>query len=84
MLFPTAEDAALVAQARRRNLLNGPEPGYLSPDLCTALSLLLAVPTLGFSFLLVPILWVAQSEHTAARLQTLKHRLAAASGPQRG
>ena len=73
-LPPEAE--ALVHQARSRGLLDHTEaPGYLSPDLCTALSLLLAVPTFGYSLLFVPIAWVAQHERTNHRLARLRGQL---------
>lgn len=70
------EDQAIVAQARGCGLLGGGDsPGYLSPDLCTALALLLAVPTLGYSLLFVPIAWVAQHERTNHRLARLRRQL---------
>ena len=71
------QDTAIVARARDLNLLTDSPPGYLSPGLCTALSLVRALPTLGFSLLFVPILWVAQYEHTARRLETLRRRVEA-------
>jgi hypothetical protein len=68
---------ALVDKARRCGLLEGDAaPAYLSPNLCTALSLVLAVPTLGYSLLLVPIVWVAQSERTTRRLERLGQAVA--------
>jgi len=36
---------------------------------------LLALPTLGFSLLFVPILWVVQHEITAGRIARLRERL---------
>jgi hypothetical protein len=57
--------------------LNGavPAPAYLSPRLCTALSFILAVPSLGFSLVLVPILWVAQYDRTKHRIMRLRNQL---------
>jgi hypothetical protein len=70
------EADAIVQQARSRGMLaSGDVPGYLSPDLCTALALLLALPTLGYSLLFVPIAWVAQHERTNDRLQRLRRQL---------
>lgn len=70
------EQLALIEEARRRGLSGcDPAPGYLSPGLCTALSLLLAVPTLGYSLVFVPILWVAQYERTDHRLRQLQRQL---------
>jgi hypothetical protein len=70
------EDQVIVEQARGIGLLAGADaPAYLSPDLCTALSLLLAVPTLGYSLLFVPIAWVAQHERTNHRLARLRGQL---------
>jgi hypothetical protein len=50
MRFLPSEDQVVVDRALALGL-NGavPAPAYLSPQLCTALSFLLAVPTLGFS-----------------------------------
>lgn len=71
------EYQALVKKARSFGLLDMDEVlGYLSPDLCTLLSLLLALPTLGYSLLLVPIVWVAQSERTNTRLNRLRQAVA--------
>lgn len=71
-----AEQRALVEVARSRGLCStAPDPAYLSPGLCTALSFLLAVPTLGFSLVFVPILWVAQYERTDHRLRQLRRQL---------
>jgi hypothetical protein len=69
------QETAIVTRARDLNLLNDRPPGYLSPGLCTALSLVLAIPTLGFSLLFVPILWVAQYDHTARRIEALRRRV---------
>jgi hypothetical protein len=75
------QQLALVEEAQRRGL-SGSEsaPGYLSPGLCTLLSLLLAVPTLGYSLVFVPILWVVQYERTDHRLRLLRRQLEQ-SGP---
>ena len=74
------EQHALVEAARRLGLSGkAPDPAYLSPWLCTTLSFLLMVPTLGFSLVFVPILWVAQHEHTDHRLLRLRQQLEQAS-----
>jgi len=77
MGYLSPEERAIVDQARRLQLLSDSPPAYLSPNLCTALSLVLAIPTLGFSLLFVPIVWVAQYDHTARKIATLKIRIAA-------
>ena len=76
MRFLPAEDQVIVDRALALGL-NGavPAPAYLSPNLCTALSFLLAVPSLGFSLVLVPILWVAQHDHTKHRILGLRKQL---------
>jgi hypothetical protein len=82
MGFLPPEEQAIVDRARAQGLGGpGPAPAYLCPTLCTALTLLLAVPTLGFSLVLVPILWVAQYEHTGERIQRLRWQLAMGEGP---
>jgi hypothetical protein len=39
------------------------------------LSVLFAVPTFGYSLIVVPLLWVIQHDRTAARLATLRLEL---------
>ncbi len=76
MRFLPAEEQAIVDRAEALGLEGTcPPPAYLSPELCTGLSLLLAVPTLGYSLLLMPILWVAQHERTANRIRRLRRKL---------
>jgi hypothetical protein len=76
MRFLPCEDQAIVDQALELGLQEAvPPPAYLSPHLCTALSFLLAVPSLGFSLVLVPILWVAQYERTKHRILCLQKEL---------
>ena len=76
MRFLPAEEQVIVDRALELGL-NGavPAPAYLSPNLCTALSFLLAVPSLGFSLVLVPILWVAQYDRTKHRIMDLRKQL---------
>ena len=76
MRFLPSEDQVVVDRALALGL-NGtvPAPAYLSPQLCTALSFLLAVPTLGFSLVLIPILWVAQHDRTKHRIMGLRKQL---------
>ena len=76
MRFLPAEDQVIVDRALAQGLNDAvPAPAYLSPNLCTALSLLLAVPTYGFSLVLVPILWVAQHDRTNNRIMGLRKQL---------
>jgi hypothetical protein len=76
MRFLPAEDQVIVDRALALGLNDAvPAPAYLSPHLCTALSFLLAVPSLGFSLVLVPILWVAQYDRTKHRIMGLQKQL---------
>jgi len=76
MRYLPAEEQAIVDRALALGLEGAaPPPAYLCPNLCTALTLLLALPTLGYSLLLIPILWVAQHERTATRIARLRQKL---------
>jgi hypothetical protein len=76
MRFLPAEDQVIVDRALALGLNDAvPAPAYLSPNLCTALSFLLAVPSLGFSLVLVPILWIAQYDRTKHRITGLREQL---------
>ncbi len=76
MRFLPAEDQVVVDRALALGLNDAvPAPAYLSPHLCTALSFILAVPTLGFSLVLVPIFWVAQYDQTKHRIIRLRKQL---------
>ena len=76
MRFLPFEDQAIVDRALALGLNDAaPPPAYLSPHLCTVLSFLLAVPTWGFSIVLVPILWVAQYDRTKHRIIGLQKQL---------
>lgn len=76
MRFLPLEDQVIVDRALALGLNDAvPPPAYLSPNLCTVLSFLLAVPTLGFSLVLVPILWVAQYDRTKHRIICLQKQL---------
>jgi|APCry1669189034_1035192.scaffolds.fasta_scaffold106713_1 hypothetical protein len=76
MRFLPPEEQAIVDRAVALGLEGAsPPPAYLSPQLCTGLSLVLAIPTLGYSLLLFPILWVAQSERTTQRILSLRRKL---------
>lgn len=80
----TPEQVRILELAHRQGLLEGqPAPAFQPPWQCTLLSFALALPTLGFSLVLVPLLWVAQYEHTNARLRRLEQRLAEGSAPER-
>ena len=82
MRFLPCEDQAIVEQALKLGLYDGVSPpSYLSPHLCTALSFLLAVPSLGFSLLLVPILWVVQYDRTKHRILCLQKQLETQRNP---
>lgn len=77
MRFLPPEEQAIVDHAQALGLAGAtPPPAYLSPSLCTSLSLGLALPTLGTSLLLVPILFVAQHDRTAQRIKGLRRALA--------
>jgi len=83
----TPEEQSIVERARLLGIAEAePVPAYWSPALCTALSFLLAPPTLGYSLIVVPLIWVTQHEHTRARLATLRARLlpSAAPSPEAG
>ena len=76
MRYLQPEDQAILDQALELGLHDGVAlPAYLSPHLCTALSFLLAVPSLGFSLVLVPILWVAHYDRTKHRILCLQKQL---------
>jgi hypothetical protein len=76
MRFLPPEEQAIVCRAQELGLSGAsPSPAYLCPDWCTGLSLALAIPTLGYSLLFVPILWVAQHERTLRRLAHLRGQL---------
>ena len=76
MRFLPAEEQVIVDRALELGLNDAvPAPAYLSPNLCTALSFLLAVPSWGFSLVLVPILWVAQYDRTKHRIMGLRKQL---------
>lgn len=76
MRFLPPEEQALVCRAQALGLDGAyPTPAYFAPGWCTALSLLLALPTIGFSLLIVPILWVVQHDRTMGRLARLRLQL---------
>ena len=76
MRFLPPEDQAIVCLAQELGLTGAsPSPAYLRPEWCTGLSLALAIPTLGYSLIVVPILWVAQHERTIRRLAHLRGQL---------
>jgi hypothetical protein len=76
MRFLPAEDQVVVDRALALGLQDAfPAPAYLSPPLCTALNFILAVPTFGFSLVLVPILWVAQYDQTKHRIMNLRRQI---------
>jgi len=82
MRYLPPEDQAILDQAFELGLQDAVSPpAYLSPHLCTALSFLLAVPSLGFSLVLVPILWVAQYDRTQHRILCLQKQLETQGNP---
>jgi hypothetical protein len=82
MRFLPREDQTILDQALELGLQDSASPpAYLSPHLCTALSFLLAVPSLGFSLVLVPILWVAQYDRTKHRILCLQKQLETQRNP---
>lgn len=81
MRFLPWEEQAIVCKAQALGLPDSlPAPAYLSPNWCMALSLILALPTLGYSLIAVPILWVAQHDRTAHRLALLRRQLESERG----
>jgi hypothetical protein len=76
MRFLPPDEQEIVSRARILGLDGAiPSPSYLSPQWCTALSLWLAVPTLGYSLIFVPLLWVIQHDRTATKLTRLRLEL---------
>jgi nitrate reductase beta subunit len=76
MRFLPPEDVAIVCHAQKLCLPEAfPSPAYLCPNWCMALTLVLALPTFGYSFVFVPILWVIQHDRTANRLTRLRLEL---------
>ena len=76
MRFLPSEDQVIVDRALALGLNDAvPPPAYLAPHLCTILSILLVVPTLGFSLVIVPIFWVAQYDRTKHRIIGLQKQL---------
>jgi hypothetical protein len=72
----TPEEETVVQQAIRQGLLSQhATPSYLPASWCTLLTFVLAPPSLGFSLLLVPLIWVAQHDLTAHRIGRLRQRL---------
>jgi hypothetical protein len=66
----------IVCRAQQLGLSGAtPSPAYFDPNLCTAISLALAVPTFGYSLIFVPILWIAQHDQTMRRLSDLRRQL---------
>jgi uncharacterized iron-regulated membrane protein len=76
-----AQEQRLVQRALAAGLLEPTRtPAYGSARLCTLISLALALPTLGTSLLVVPLLWVLQHDRTATNLARLQRELEA-GGP---
>ena len=72
----TPEEETVVQEAIRQGLVSQHStPSYLPASWCTLLSFVLAPPSLGFSLLLVPLLWVAQHDLTTYRIGRLRQRL---------
>ncbi|MEB3305542.1 MAG: hypothetical protein VKL58_04930 [Cyanobacteriota bacterium] len=76
MRFLPPEEQAIVCRAQQLGLKSAwPSPAYLQPDLCTGVSLALAIPTYGYSLIVVPILWIIQHDQTERRLADLRREL---------
>lgn len=76
MRFLPPEEQAVVYQAQELGLAGAsPSPAYLHPDWCIGTSLALAIPTFGYSLIVVPILWVAQHDRTMRRIADLRDQL---------
>lgn len=78
----TPEEETVVQEAIRQGLVSQHSiPSYLPASWCTLLAFGLAPPSLGFSLLLVPLLWVAQHDHTSHRISLLRQRLRSNNEP---
>lgn len=76
MRFLPPDEREIVNRAQAIGLDGAtPAPAYLCPRWCTALSLWLALPTFGYSLIVVPLLWVIQHDRTATRLARLRLEL---------
>lgn len=75
------EEQSVIEEAIRLGVLDAAStPSYLPGWSCTLLSFGLALPTLGYSLIFVPLIWVAQHEHTGSRIAELRKRLELPSG----
>jgi len=75
------EEQSVIEEAIRLGVLDAAHtPSYLPGWTCTLLSFGLALPTLGYSLIFVPLIWVAQHEHTGSRIAELRKRLERSSG----
>jgi hypothetical protein len=80
----TPEEQSVIEEAIRLGVLDAARtPSYLPGWSCTLLSFGLALPTLGYSLILVPLIWVAQHEHTGSRIANLRERLKPTGGHAR-
>ena len=78
------EEQSVIEEAIRLGVLDAARtPSYLPGWSCTLLSFGLALPTLGYSLVFVPLIWVAQHEHTGSRIAALRKRLEGKVGPTR-
>jgi hypothetical protein len=76
MRFLPPEEQEIVNMAKAIGLDRAsPPPAYLSPHWCMVLSVVLALPTFGYSLIVVPVLWVIQHDRTATRLTQLRLEL---------
>jgi hypothetical protein len=76
MRFLPPDEQEIVSRAQAIGLDGAtPAPAYLCPHWCTGLSLLLTLPTFGYSLIVVPLLWVIQHDRTATRLARLRLEL---------
>lgn len=82
MLILSTEEQAVVARAQALGLTNrSAAPAFLAPGVCTTLSLLLALPTFGFSLIVVPLIWYAQHDRASARIALMRSQLGDAQIP---
>lgn len=80
MSLTPEEEQVVQAAIRQGHISQECSPCYWPASWCTVLSFVLAPPSLGFSLVFVPLLWVAQHDLTAHRIANLRQRLLSGDG----